>query len=563
MKVLGEVGGCKRTITSLFGLYVTMPLTFLVFFSFGQECGFDFLRPTEHIQVSSYRTNNVHIIPTVVNIIHHSSHPYGVLSNITDEQVNSAIESLNYRLIGTPLRFCLIGINRTSSSALYDLYGMNAPGSGYTLGESESTIKGLLYTNRSQQYNIYVVWKINGSNGGGIQAYAYYPTFSWLDGTAILYNAFGTEGELKSYTNQNKTLVHEIGHAWGLYHTFNNTSSCSETFCDSQGDYICDTPPTIQNSSCSEFCPDEPIHNYMGYTGQTCRLEFTPQQIEVIGYVAENLGSRTTLNTSVLCAQFPICEGDVCSEAVNIPMCEIVPFDTENCQSEFETEGMSAGVGNCINSTFPTSYCPAQHTHFKNWWGSFYWSGGYWEMFIQNVQGFDQIYDGLGWTLWRGDECVTSQVVWGSSCSLSALCNPAIISGATGLSPWSPYATNAQVSGNLPEGNYYLEIWSKGLTAPPHNYGSGEIYICQPNPLATPPILSVDGLELTWEGEADIYIARQEWVKVGHADGLYLAEESGIYCVANSNGFSNFVHVKMTETGYFRRIYNILGQKLN
>src|SRR5690606_3278251 len=135
------------------------------------------------------------------------------------------------------------GINRVNGCTVtnYCNEGITA---GEGSGASEVQVKNLSRWNNQLYYNIWVVSEIENNNGGsGIQGYAYFPTTSIVDGTVVLYNAFGTVGTLNSYTNKNKTLTHEIGHGLALFHTFQG-GSCVENNCALQGDRVCDTPPT-------------------------------------------------------------------------------------------------------------------------------------------------------------------------------------------------------------------------------------------------------------------------------------------------------------------------------
>ncbi|CAI9629993.1 unnamed protein product [Alternaria burnsii] len=83
--------------------------------------------------------------------------------------------------------------------------------------------------------------------------------------------------------NEGITLVHEVGHWCGLYHVFN--FGCAVSY-----DYVADTPnqqaPDV-SGGCDigrDSCPDQPgldsIHNYMSYSDDYCRYEFTPGQIQ-------------------------------------------------------------------------------------------------------------------------------------------------------------------------------------------------------------------------------------------------------------------------------------------
>jgi len=277
--------------------------------------------------IRQYRTgaipknDEIFTIPVVVHIIHDGD-AYGTGSNITDEQVYSAINGLNedYRKMpGTNgdgdgedigVEFCLAqrdpdgnpttGINRVNGCSVTD-YCSEGITAGNGQGASEITVKNLSRWPNQEYYNIWVVTEIENNNGGGgIQGYAYFPTTSAVDGTVVLYNAFGTEGNLKSYTDLNRTITHELGHAFALFHTFQG-GSCSESNCAIQGDRVCDTPPTSLNSSCnSPACGGtQQVENYMDYTSENCKNMFSQGQKERMRLAIQN--SRPNLIASNGC----------------------------------------------------------------------------------------------------------------------------------------------------------------------------------------------------------------------------------------------------------------------
>lgn len=314
---------------NVIGLFFTIVLT--TFSAFSQSCPADLLNDSlmnNDLEFSrsfyymervlemnrslhpSQRSEEVYTIPVVVHVIH-KGEAYGTGTNITDEQIASAITALNddfRRVSGTHgygngvdagIEFCLAsrnpngqptnGIVRVNGSSVANYATMGIEASSGT-GAVEENVKALSTWPRESYMNIWVVNEIENNDGGsGIQGYAYFPVNSPIDGIVVLHNAFGTVGNLKSYTNMNRTLTHEVGHFLGLYHTFNSTTSCSaEMNCATQGDRVCDTPATVQAGNCSvPACSGaQQVENYMDYTSQTCQNMFTDGQ---------KLRMRTTL----------------------------------------------------------------------------------------------------------------------------------------------------------------------------------------------------------------------------------------------------------------------------
>jgi len=92
------------------------------------------------------------------------------------------------------------------------------------------------------------------------------------------------------------TLSHELGHFFGLQHTFGKSPAENTTFekpdgsnCLDEADFICDTPadPNGKINSRCEFIglSDKKTHdfkplvnNYMSYYQNACKNEFTEEQ---------------------------------------------------------------------------------------------------------------------------------------------------------------------------------------------------------------------------------------------------------------------------------------------
>ncbi|KAL0966049.1 hypothetical protein UPYG_G00290160 [Umbra pygmaea] len=102
---------------------------------------------------------------------------------------------------------------------------------------------------------------------------------------------FGTVGH-------NNTMIHEMGHIFGLYHVFKGVSErescddpCQETTPSMEtGDLCADTAPTPKSKACQDpghfndtcgmkLYHDTPYNNYMSYTDDNCTNHFTPNQV--------------------------------------------------------------------------------------------------------------------------------------------------------------------------------------------------------------------------------------------------------------------------------------------
>ena len=242
-------------------------------------------------------------IPLVVHVIHRGS-PVGVEENISDAQILSAVHALNedFRKVEgsngdgqgvdvlvefelakrTPEGLPTTGIVRVNGTGVPG-FAEHGIASLETLpGADQSAVKSLTSWLGDDYLNVFVVPEINGNNaGGGIQGFAYTgPTGDVRDGVTLLYNVIGTEGTLKPGRTLNRTLTHEVGHHLSLFHTFYDTYTCNgEDDCLTEGDFVCDTPATTENASCSVgACPDAQLENYMDYAPTSCRNTFTAGQ---------------------------------------------------------------------------------------------------------------------------------------------------------------------------------------------------------------------------------------------------------------------------------------------
>ena len=110
----------------------------------------------------------------------------------------------------------------------------------------------------------------------------------------------------------NRSLGHELGHCFGLYHTFETAFGleCPDgSNCTEAGDYICDTRATPAddkymsdntNTSCvytgnktidcngANRAYNPEINNYMSYGRRACRLLFSPNQVSRMVWNIDN-----------------------------------------------------------------------------------------------------------------------------------------------------------------------------------------------------------------------------------------------------------------------------------
>ena len=191
-----------------------------------------------------------------------------------------ASDSSNYPNVNTgsiDVRFVLANRNHPFGSNLVDgdlavTFGTNF------LGGADQDTNWSGYLNlvcRNAGTNLLGYSPLGGSPGNG-------------QTVVISLNAFGKGAGCPGYVprapyNLGRTLTHELGHFFNLNHTFSN--SCTNTNCNTQGDRVCDTPPS---NTAVYGCPGAGVTatcnvstltmNYMDYTNDACMYMFTAGQ---------------------------------------------------------------------------------------------------------------------------------------------------------------------------------------------------------------------------------------------------------------------------------------------
>ncbi|MFC4053890.1 zinc metalloprotease [Actinomadura syzygii] len=204
-------------------------------------------------------------IPVYFHVLHDGSS-----GNVSAEAIGSQLDTMNASYGGqngganTRVSFTLRAVTRTDNADWF-----NDP------ERYERTYKPRLRQGGKSTLNLY-----SARIGGDLLGWS---TFPWkysaepkMDGVTIHYGSM-PGGSIENF-NKGFSATHEVGHWLGLYHTFQDG-------CGGQGDRVADTPaerdPTNGCPAGKDTCPssgEDPIHNYMDYSYDTCMTSFTGGQ---------------------------------------------------------------------------------------------------------------------------------------------------------------------------------------------------------------------------------------------------------------------------------------------
>lgn len=182
---------------------------------------------------------------------------------------------------------------------------------------------GLDPWDNSKYLNVWIT-DITTSGGGEVLGYAYSPTYAKnvvFDanqmGVVIDYKAFGRrQGPFEVYfpnADSGRTMVHEMGHYFTLWHIWGNTSVGSGNCNDDDG--VNDTPPqkdanqttcpSFPKNNCNSTPGGEMFMNYMDYVTDVCMRMFSKGQVSRMQSEFSGSGGSYSLQWSGYLMTYP------------------------------------------------------------------------------------------------------------------------------------------------------------------------------------------------------------------------------------------------------------------
>ena len=270
--------------------------------------------------VQNYKNNHnkqvVRTIPVVVHVVHNPSNSNNPSENVSDATILAMINTLNedFRRLNSDASQTRAAFLPVAADAEIEFcLASKDPGGASTTGITRTVTSEVYYNNNTETdkmkqnstggedawdpFNYLNIWICNISNyaGFGTSGYAYLPTFgmhgSWRDGLVIDFD-IGIGGG-------SRTATHEIGHYFGLKHTWgNNPPSCSND------DGHADTPNAgsenygcnFSTNTCGTPNGDQ-IENFMSYAW--CQNMYSVDQAAYMNGILS--GTRSSLLSSTGC----------------------------------------------------------------------------------------------------------------------------------------------------------------------------------------------------------------------------------------------------------------------
>jgi Pregnancy-associated plasma protein-A len=292
------------------------------------------VREAENPNSSMNRYNNSNRVQAIVTIpiVFHIVLPNPYV--VTNADIQAQVDRLNLDYSGlnadstnippqfqavrghSQIRFCLAqktptglstnGIERRASATLYNASN-NDP--------IKAAAGGLVAWDFTRYFNIWV------GTGGGLLGYATFPGSGNASQQGVVTDIIGTAANpcyVDPQYNMGRTLTHEAGHYFGLYHIWGDEAACATSdFRNIGGTCVIptatglaganadqttgDTPNQasetygcftgVQTDACATTAPGKMYQNYMDYTDDACMTMFTQKQAERMEWVVNNCRS--------------------------------------------------------------------------------------------------------------------------------------------------------------------------------------------------------------------------------------------------------------------------------
>ncbi|MCE7064816.1 M43 family zinc metalloprotease [Dyadobacter sp. CY326] len=279
----------------------------------------------------SLKTNAAVTIPVVFHVVSNNQ------SVITEAQIMAQLDTINKDYAGinnsasrvpahfrslfgqSGIQFCLAqrtpdekpttGIERYSTSRSTFDYTSNLV--------KHAEVGGADAWDPSRYLNIWIC-----DLSGGTLGYATFPDDGTPDEQGVVIDFGSLPGGIVSGYNAGKTLTHELGHYFNLYHIWgDDNGACSGT------DEVDDTPNQGNSSSacrtgivtdnCTTTSPGIMYQNYMDYTSDNCLIMFTKGQVARMD-ASFNL-SRMSLASSDACTPLNLKSKDASLKSITRP----------------------------------------------------------------------------------------------------------------------------------------------------------------------------------------------------------------------------------------------------